>query len=53
MFDLPGALTATSGVTLLVFALVRGPNVGWGSPGSWPRLVGMGLLWGLRGRRAT
>jgi EmrB/QacA subfamily drug resistance transporter len=31
-FDLPGALSATLGVTLLVFALVQGPNLGWGSP---------------------
>jgi MFS family permease len=31
-FDLPGALSATLGVTLLVFALVEGPNLGWGSP---------------------
>jgi MFS family permease len=31
-FDLPGALAATSAVTLLVFALVQGPNLGWGSP---------------------
>jgi EmrB/QacA subfamily drug resistance transporter len=31
-FDLPGALIATLGVTLLVFALVQGPNLGWGSP---------------------
>jgi EmrB/QacA subfamily drug resistance transporter len=30
-FDLPGALTATLGVTLLVFALVRGPGSGRGS----------------------
>jgi MFS family permease len=30
-FDLPGALSATFGVTLLVFALVRGPTLGWGS----------------------
>jgi EmrB/QacA subfamily drug resistance transporter len=30
-FDLPGALSATLGVTLLVFALVQGPNLGWGS----------------------
>jgi MFS family permease len=30
-FDLPGALTATLGLTLLVFALVRGPTLGWGS----------------------
>jgi EmrB/QacA subfamily drug resistance transporter len=32
-FDLPGALSATLGVTLLVFALVQGPSLGWGSPG--------------------
>lgn len=31
-FDLPGALTATSTVTLLVFALVQGPGIGWASP---------------------
>jgi MFS family permease len=31
-FDLPGALSATLGVTLLVFALVQGPKYGWDSP---------------------
>ncbi len=31
-FDLPGAASATLGVTLAVFALVEGPNLGWGSP---------------------
>jgi MFS family permease len=31
-FDLPGAVTASGGITLLVFALVQGPNFGWGSP---------------------
>jgi EmrB/QacA subfamily drug resistance transporter len=31
-FDLPGALSATLGISLLVFALVQGPNYGWGSP---------------------
>jgi MFS family permease len=31
-FDLPGALSATGGITLLVFALVQGPEVGWTSP---------------------
>jgi EmrB/QacA subfamily drug resistance transporter len=31
--DLPGALSASLGVTLLVFALVQGPNIGWRSPG--------------------
>jgi EmrB/QacA subfamily drug resistance transporter len=30
-FDLPGALTATAGISLLVFALVEGPKLGWGS----------------------
>jgi EmrB/QacA subfamily drug resistance transporter len=30
-FDLPGALSATLGITLVVFALVQGPNLGWGS----------------------
>lgn len=28
-FDLPGSLTATGGATLLVFALVEGPEEGW------------------------
>ena len=28
-FDLPGALSVTLGVTLVVFALVRGPGLGW------------------------
>jgi EmrB/QacA subfamily drug resistance transporter len=32
-FDLAGALSATGGVTLLVFALVQGPDLGWDSPG--------------------
>ncbi|MEU6667463.1 MFS transporter [Streptomyces sp. NPDC046727] len=31
-FDLPGALTVTAGATLLVFALVEGPESGWTSP---------------------
>jgi EmrB/QacA subfamily drug resistance transporter len=31
-FDLPGALSATGGITLLVFTLVNGPEAGWGSP---------------------
>ncbi|MEV5825180.1 MFS transporter [Spirillospora sp. NPDC052242] len=31
-FDLPGALTATAGATLLVFALVQGPEIGWTQP---------------------
>lgn len=31
-FDLPGALSVTVGVTLVVFALVQGPGLGWMSP---------------------
>ncbi|MGA6161872.1 MFS transporter [Amycolatopsis magusensis] len=31
-FDLPGAMSATAGATLLVFALVQGPEVGWAAP---------------------
>ncbi|MFT3972200.1 MAG: MFS transporter [Amaricoccus sp.] len=30
-FDLPGALTVTIGATALVFALVEGPEIGWGA----------------------
>jgi MFS family permease len=37
-FDLPGALSATLGITLLVFALVQGPRLGWVSP---PILAGL------------
>jgi EmrB/QacA subfamily drug resistance transporter len=43
-FDLPGALSATVGVTLLVFALVQGPNLGWGSPGILASAAGALLL---------
>jgi EmrB/QacA subfamily drug resistance transporter len=31
-FDLPGAVTATTSVTLVVLALVQGPSLGWRSP---------------------
>lgn len=31
-FDLPGALTATAGSTLLVYALVQAPESGWTAP---------------------
>jgi EmrB/QacA subfamily drug resistance transporter len=39
-FDLPGGLSATLGVTLLVFALVQGPNIGWGSVGVLAAAIG-------------
>jgi len=32
IFDLPGAVTVTGAITLLVFTLVQGPDLGWGSP---------------------
>ncbi|GAA4519564.1 MFS transporter [Nonomuraea sp. NPDC050478] len=28
-FDIPGALTGTAGLTLLVFAIAQGPEIGW------------------------
>ncbi|OXR42342.1 Antiseptic resistance protein [Nocardia cerradoensis] len=31
-FDFPGALLVTGGSTILVFALVEGPELGWASP---------------------
>jgi hypothetical protein len=42
-FDLPGALTATLGVTLLVFALLQGPVFGWTAPSIIASAL-MGLL---------
>jgi MFS family permease len=45
-FDLPGALTATLAVTLLVFALVQGPGLGWDSPGILGSAAGGVLLVG-------
>lgn len=36
-FDLSGAMTSTSGVTLLVFTLVQAPEWGWAS---WPVALG-------------
>lgn len=41
--DVPGALSATLAVTLLVLALVQGPNLGWGSAGVVASALG-GLL---------
>jgi MFS family permease len=53
-FDLPGALSATLGVILLVFALVEGPRLGWGSPGILAAAAaGMLLLGGVGDHRAA
>ncbi|MFI7632654.1 MFS transporter [Nonomuraea sp. NPDC049400] len=44
-FDLPGALLATAGSTLLVFGLASGPESGWGSVrGAGALVAGVALL---------
>ncbi len=43
-FDAPGALSATLGVTLVVFALVQGPERGWGSPEILAAALGGALI---------
>jgi len=43
-FDLSGALLATSGALLLVYALVRAPITGWGSGTTIGELAGSGVL---------
>jgi EmrB/QacA subfamily drug resistance transporter len=39
-FDLPGAVTVTAGLSLLVYALVDAVNVGWGSTATITRIAG-------------
>src|SRR3954452_21065649 len=43
-FDLVGAVLVTAGMLLLVFALVKAPDEGWGSTATVLRLVGAGVL---------
>src|SRR5579871_5520430 len=44
-FDLPGAVTVTAGLSLLVYTVVDTVNVGWGSTATLARLAGSaGLL---------
>ncbi len=43
-FDLPGAVTVTAGLALLVYALVDAVNAGWGSAATIGRLVGASVL---------
>jgi len=45
-FDAPGSLSATAGLTLLVFTLVQGPGLGWTSPGILAAAAGAVLLLG-------
>src|SRR5689334_11037733 len=43
-FDIPGAITVTAGLALLVYAVVDAVNIGWGSTATILRLAGAGLL---------
>jgi EmrB/QacA subfamily drug resistance transporter len=45
--DLIGAATATAGIGALVFAIVRAPEVGWGSPETWLVLIAAFALLGI------
>jgi EmrB/QacA subfamily drug resistance transporter len=46
-FDVRGALLATGGMLLLVFALVRAPEVGWGTTRTIGEIAGAFVLLGL------
>jgi EmrB/QacA subfamily drug resistance transporter len=46
-FDIPGALSATGGATLLVLALVEGPVAGWNSAGVLASAIGGVVLLGI------
>ena len=53
-FDLAGALTAMGAVTLLVWALVHGPEHGWTAPGVLgPAVLGLALGVGVHPDRAA
>ena len=43
-FDTPGALLATSGMLLLVYGLIRAPEIGWGNPLTIVMLAGAGVI---------
>jgi MFS family permease len=43
-FDIPGAVTVTAGLALLVYAVVEAVNVGWGSSTTLLRLAGSVVL---------
>ncbi len=43
-FDIPGAVTVTAGLALLVYAVVDAVNIGWGSTATVLRLAGAALL---------
>jgi EmrB/QacA subfamily drug resistance transporter len=43
-FDLPGAVTVTAGLALLVYAVVDAVNTGWGATSTILRLAGAAIL---------
>jgi EmrB/QacA subfamily drug resistance transporter len=43
-FDLPGAVTVTGGLSLLVYAIVDAVNVGWGSSATLLKIAGAVVL---------
>jgi EmrB/QacA subfamily drug resistance transporter len=43
-FDLPGAVTVTAGLSLLVYAIVDAVNAGWGSSTTLLRIAGAAVL---------
>jgi EmrB/QacA subfamily drug resistance transporter len=43
-FDLPGAFTATAGLSLLVYAVIDAVNTGWGSGTTLLRITGAAVL---------
>jgi EmrB/QacA subfamily drug resistance transporter len=43
-FDVPGAVTVTAGLALLVYAVVDAVNIGWGSTATLVRLAGAAVL---------
>jgi EmrB/QacA subfamily drug resistance transporter len=43
-FDVPGAVTVTAGLALLVYAVVDAVNVGWGATSTLLRLAGAAVL---------
>ncbi len=46
-FDLPGAVTVTAGLSLLVYALVDAVNAGWGSTATLGKIAGALVLLAL------
>src|SRR5438876_3216349 len=43
-FDVPGALTVTGGLALLVYAISKAPDVGWGSARTILLLIGSAVI---------